>query len=196
MPRDIVARARQALGERFVSVRVLLSQTTDFLERTSLFSHYEDRLRQMNLRLGSSRGDDQTILEIRRELIEIRHALRLSGYDLTLGNLELSLQGFRSDAAFREGFLRAVIFIGNKKIWCLAGQANHIELHDMLEDSLSGQGSLGIQQKHYVWFRWDRDLLILSGGATEDPRDWESFKGWCTVKENRLALLGRMKRSR
>ncbi|MCK7508847.1 MAG: hypothetical protein MZV70_35695 [Desulfobacterales bacterium] len=45
-------------------------------------------------------------------MIEIWKGLRLAGYDLTLGNLDLSLQGFRNDAALAEGFRRAVLFIG------------------------------------------------------------------------------------
>ena len=194
MPRSFVARAAQALGERFVSVWVLLTQTTDFLSRTSVFAQYEARLSQLNSTLRSSRGNETTVLEVRRELIEMRRGLRLSGYDLSLGRLELSLQGFRSDAALGEGFRRVVAFLGERHVWCLSGQANHVELHDMLEQGLGEFGSRKILQKHYLWFRWDRDLLIVSGAATEDARDWEEFKRWCDVRENRLAFLGRMKK--
>ncbi len=194
MSRRIISGAAQVLGERFVSVWVLLSKTTDFLGRTSLFPQYEARLRQMNNCLRSARGGEETVAEVRRELIEIRRGLRLSGYDLTLGNLDLALQGFRNDAALAEGFARVVLFLGARHIWCVSGQDNHIELHDRLENTLRGSGHDDILQKHYLWFRWDRDLLVLSGAATEDAEDWEAFKAWCSVKENKLSLVSRLKR--
>jgi hypothetical protein len=196
MPRSVVERAAQALGEHLVSVWVLLTQTTDFLSRTSVFSQYEDRLSQMNSSLHSSRGNEDVVREIRDELIQIRRSLRLSGYDLTLGNLELSLQGFRNDAALGEGFHRVVAFIGLKQVWCIVGQANHMELYKQLEDSLRRVGPAIILQKHYLWYRWDRDLLVLSGAATETAEDWETLKEWCVEKEHKLALLGRMKKFR
>lgn len=196
MPSRGIARAAQALGERFVSVWVLLARTTDFLSRTSLFPQYEDRLSQMNASLRSSRGNEEVVRSVREELIQMRRGLRLSGYDLTLGNLELALQGFRNDAALGEGFRRVVVFIGARQIWCATGEANHLELYGQLEEALNRAGSAAILQKHYLWYRWDRDLLILSGAATEMAQDWEELKEWCRVKENKLALLGRMKRLR
>ncbi len=187
-------RAAQAIGERIVPVRVLLAKTTDFLGRTSLFPQYEGRLREMNARLGKSRGDDAAAEDVRRELIEIRRTLRVSGYDLSLGNLDLALQGFRNDSALSEGFRRAVIFLGDRTLWCLAGEANHAELHDRLESRIHSTRTTPIRGKHYLWFRWDRDLLRVSGAATETAADWERFKDWCEVKEHRLSLLSRMRR--
>ena len=194
MDQGLVAKAAQALGERVISVWVLLARTTDFLGRTSLFPQYEQRLRNLNECLRGSRGDDAAAAEVRRDLIEIRRGLRLSGYDLSLGNLDLSLQGFRNDAAQGEGFRRAVIFLGDRSLWCLSGEANHSELHDRLEDHIKASRTASVRGKHYIWFRWDRDLLLVSGADTESARDWELFKLWCEEKENRLALLGRMRR--
>lgn len=191
---DLVTRTARALGERVVPVRVLLARTTDFLGRTSLFAQYEGRLRELNTRLSGSRGDDSTADEVRRELIEIRKGLRQAGYDLSLGNLDLALQGFRGDAAQGEGFRRAVLFLGDRTLWCLAGEANHLELHDRLERLIHSTRSAPIRGKHYVWFRWDRDLLVISGAATETASDWEAFKVWCEGKERRLSLLSRMRR--
>ncbi len=194
MERSLVSRTARALGERVVPVRILLAKTTDFLGRTSLLAQYEGRLRDMNARLRNSRGDDTAAAEVRRELIEIRKGLRLAGYDLTLGNLDLSLQGFRNDAALAEGFRRAVLFIGDRSLWCLSGDANHVELHDRLETLIHRTRKSPVRGKHYLWFRWDRDLLVLSGAATESAGDWDLFKLWCEAKENKLALLGRMRR--
>ncbi len=194
MGSGLVTRTARALGERVVPVRVLLARTTDFLGRTSLFSQYEGRLRELNARLSGCRGDDSTTDEVRRELIEIRKGLRQAGYDLSLGNLDLALQGFRGDAALGEGFRRAVLFLGDRTLWCLAGEANHLELHDRLERLIHSTRSLPIREKHYVWFRWDRDLLLISGAATETAADWEAFRAWCEGKERRLTLLSRMRR--
>lgn len=193
MGRGLAARTARALGERIVPIRVLLARTTDFLGRTSLFTQYEGRLRDLNARLSGSRGDDAVSAEVRRELIEIRRGLRLAGYDLTLGNRDLVLQGFRSDAAQGEGFRRAVLFLGDRTLWCLSGEANHAELHDRLERSIHGTRSVPIRNKHYLWYRWDRDLLRVSGAATETASDWETFKAWCEVREHRLSLLSRMR---
>lgn len=193
MRRGLAARTAQRLGERVVPVRVLLARTTDFLGRTSLFAQYEGRLRELNARLSASRGDDAASVEIRRELIEIRKGLRLAGYDLTLGNRDLALQGFRTDAAQGEGFRRAVLFLGERTLWCVSGDANHSELHDRLERSIHGTRSSPILGKHYLWYRWDRDLLRVSGSATEMASDWEAFQAWCEVREHRLSLLSRMR---
>jgi hypothetical protein len=190
----VVKKLARSLSERFASTWRLLSETTAFLSRTSLFEHYENQLREMRGRLQSSRADDRAAAEVREEIVELRSSLRLQGYDLSLGNLELSVKGFRGDSSVDEGFHRVVIFIGERGIRALAGEANHIELHDQLESLLPAKAPIAILSKHYLWYRWSNGLLTLSGAATETAEDFELLQEWCENPENRLSLLASMKK--
>lgn len=183
------------LQERFASTWLLLSDTTNFLSRTSVFAQYESSLMEMRGRLSSARKNSDVEREVRRDLTELRKALRLQGYDLSLGKLELSLQGFRNDASIVEGFRRVVIFIGPRNLWYLVGDENHLELHRRLE-RLLGDRATEILQKHYLWFRWNNEQLIISGSDTETKEDFEEFKEWCAQPERRLFLLAQLKKAR
>jgi len=184
---------RLRLSERFASTWKLLSETTSFLAKTSAFPHYEIQLRDLRAKLQVSRGDDRVANELRKEIVALRSALRLQGYDLSLASLDLSVGGFRSDSALGEGYRRAVLFIGEKGIRALSGEANHIELHERLESQLPRGEPITIRHKHYLWYRWKGVLLSISGSATETASDFELLKAWCDVPENRLFLLGLMK---
>ncbi len=184
---------RQRLSERFASTWKLLSETTSFLAKTSAFAHYELQLRELRARLQLSHGDDRVTNNLRKEIVALRSSLRLQGYDLSLGSLDLSVEGFRSDAALGEGYRRAALFIGDKGIKALAGEANHAELHDRLEAMLTRGEPIATRHKHYLWFRWKGGLLYISGSATETATDFERLKSWCDVPENRLGLLAAMK---
>jgi hypothetical protein len=190
----VVKKLTRRLSERFASTWRLLSDTTVFLSRTSVFEHYELQLRDLRGRLQLAHDDDSKAGEIRKEIVELRSALRLQGYDLSLGALELSVKGFRGDASIAEGFRRVVIFIGTKGIKVLSGEGNHIELHDRLESALSRKASIEIQSKHYLWYRWNQGLLTLSGGATETAEDFEGLQAWCENPENRLSIIAAMKK--
>jgi hypothetical protein len=190
----VVGKIARSLSERFASTWRLLSDTTSFLSRTSALEQYERQLRDLRARLQTSQGDDRMTGSIRKEVIELRASLRLQGYDLSLGSLELSVKGFRSDASVNEGFRRAVVFIGPKGIRALAGEANHIELHDRLEAGLSSKAPIEIRSKHYLWYRWSGGLLSLSGAATETEADFERLREWCENPENRLSILATMKK--
>jgi len=189
----IVTKIARSLSERFASTWRLLSDTTAFLSRTSAFEHYEAQLRSLRSRLQASQGDDRTTGEVRKEIVQLRSSLRLQGYDLSLGALELSVKGFRNDVSLVEGYRRVVVFIGSKGIRVLAGEGNHLELHDLLESALSRKTSIDIQTKHYLWYRWSSGLLSLSGSATETAEDFEWLQAWCENPENRLSLLAAMK---
>jgi hypothetical protein len=190
----VVRKLARTLSERLASNWRLLSDTTAFLSRTSVFEHYEAQLRDLRARLQASRGDERLTGDIRKEITQLRSSLRLQGYDLSLGALELSVKGFRGDAALAEGYRRVVLFIGAKGIRALAGDANHIELHDRLEFLLAGRASIEIRAKHYLWYRWSQGLLSISGAATETAEDFEELKAWCENPENRLNLLAAMKK--
>jgi hypothetical protein len=178
------------------STWVLLSDTTNFLSRTSIFANYEDQLRGLRFRLSSSKSNDDELRAIREELIVLRGALRVQGYDLSLGALDLSIKGFRNDAAIGEGFKRIVIFIGERDIWYITGDDNHRALHDYLEAECEKRKISRIQQKHYLWFRWNNGLLMISGADTEGAQDFEKLQEWAQSPENRLSLLGKLKRAR
>ncbi len=182
----------ESLTERFASTWRLLSETGIFLSRTSLFAQYEGELMEMRRRLGVAVRDSETERVVRKELTELRKALRDQGYDLSLGKLELVFQGFRNDASLYEGFRRVVVFMGPKGIWHAEGEANHIELHHRLERALESS-AVEINQKHYLWYRWNNGQLLLSGSDTEGKDDFEVLKAWCEQPERRLFLLSRLK---
>ena len=192
---SFVGRLASGLQERLASTWLLLSDTTNFLSRTSIFGQYEADLMELRRRLSSSRKSAELEKEVRKELVAIRESVRLQGYDLSLAKLELRVEGFRNDAALEEGFLRLVLFIGKRGVWKLAGEANHIELHRALERSL-GSREDDIVGKHYLWYRWIRQRLVLSGSDTETREDFEAFKAWCAVPEHSLLLLAAMKNQR
>jgi hypothetical protein len=192
VPRRVGELARR-ITERFSSTWKLLSETTSFLAKTSVFPQYEHQLRELRSRLYYAQGDDRITTTVRKQIIELRASLRLQGYDLSLGSLSLSVHGSRGDESLSEGYRRLVIFIGEAGIRALAGTANHLELHDMLEAHIAGKGDFTIRQKHYLWYRWLGSTLSLSAAATESASEFERFKAWCDLPENRLALLSAIK---
>jgi hypothetical protein len=189
-------RLSSSLAERMASTWVLLSDTTNFLSRTSVFLHYESQLRDLRLRLSSSKGNVDELRVVRKELTELRAALRVQGYDLSLGSLDLSIKGFRNDAAIAEGFRRIVIFIGTKGIWFITGEDNHRVLHDLLEGECDKRGISNILHKHYLWYRWNHGLLMVSGADSEAADDFRILQEWAEQPEHRLALLGKLRRVR
>jgi hypothetical protein len=189
-------RLRTGIAERLASTWVLLSDTTNFLSRTSVFEQYEDELRRLRQKLTLHNDDGRELQSIRKELTELRASLRVQGYDLSLGALELSIKGFRNDAAVAEGFRRLVIFIGAKDLWFITGDDNHRALYEYLSAEMDRKGISTILQRHYLWFRWNHGLLMVSGSDTEGAEDFERLRAWGEVAENRLLLLGKLKKAR
>lgn len=189
-------RISTSIAERMASTWVLLSDTTNFLSRTSVFPHYEAQLRELRRRLGSSKGNIDELRAIRKELTELREALRIQGYDLSLGKMDLAVKGFRNDAAIAEGFRRIVIFIGARNLWFITGEDNHRVLHDLLEAECEKRGIADVLHKHYLWYMWNHGILTLSGADSEAADDFRLLQEWAEVPEHRLALLGKMKRVR
>jgi hypothetical protein len=187
-------RVASGLSERLASTWTLLSDTTYFLSRTSVFAQYEADLMEMRRLLTNSGKNEAVIRDIRQRLVELRVSLRLQGYDLTLGGLELSIQGFRGDASVVEGFRRLVLFIGSKELWTLVGDANHRVLHDYLDSDLNRKRVGDVLAKHYLWYQWRHGLLVVSGSDSESKEDFDRLKAWSELPENRLRLLGAMKR--
>jgi len=182
------------LTEYFSSAWTLLSDTTIFLtNNTKIFHHYENHLRELRHRLESNRNNHEVIHEVRKEVAEIRKSLRLQGYNLKLGSLDLKLEGFRNDDAIAQGFKRCVLFLlDDGNIQYITGMSNHIELDAALEARTAATGYHSISQKHYLWFKWRNRVLILSGAASESRDDFDNFRDY--VEEYRSSLVRKLSR--
>lgn len=121
-------------------------------------------------------------------MIEIRRSLRLSGYDLGLLDYELEVRGFSSDAQALT-HRRLVLFLGDGRIWSLAGEDNHETLAAFLDARVGAE----VRQRHYLWFRWEGRRLCLSGSDTETKADFERLQAWAESPERRHLLLRHMR---
>ncbi|MEI6876390.1 MAG: hypothetical protein WCL50_14820 [Spirochaetota bacterium] len=179
----------QKLSENFSSTWKLLSETTYFLSRASILHLYENELKEMRHDLESHRNNRETITRIKNQIIEIRRALRMSGYDLSLADYNLVVDEFKNDAAMAT-HRRMVLFIGNGRLWIKTGEANHNTLFEYLSQEIKGD----IEQVHYLWYRWNGKTLYLSGSDSEDKADYEKLKRWSAFPENKYLVLKYMKR--
>ena len=180
------------INEHFSTAWILLSDTTIWLSNhPQLFPHYEARLREWRRTLETNRGNMEKIDEIRKELAELRKSLRLQGYNLKLGSLDLKLEGFRNDDCMAKGFTRCVIYImKDGDILYTTGTANHIDLDTAIDARLNAMGYRPVLMKHYLWYKWINRVLILSGSATETAEDFENLKDY--VRENKTHLLKKL----
>lgn len=190
--KGLIGRLTNELAEKFSSTWRLLSETTLFLSRTKLFPRYEKMLRDWRHTLETNRGDPEVLMGVRDGIITLRRQLRRDGYDLTLGSRDIKIEGFRNDAAVREGFTRVVMAITDNAVYYIAGQENHIQLMTYLESSLNKMRVGGIRQRHYLWYRWRSNLLVLSGSDTETKDDFEQLKVY--VEENKLFMLKQLRK--
>ena len=139
---------------------------------------------------------EKTVKEVHVELVELRKELRLSGYDLSLGKYRLVFDGFRHDDSLGQGFRRLVLFICDGFFLWLNGEANHIELADILEQQITRHSAatrerIIIKGKHYLWYRRTKTDLILSGADTETKEDYAELKAQGEVSS--LLFLNRLK---
>ena len=191
MARKTTLSIPAALSERFSDAWKLLSETTAFLSRTPDFPHHEPQLRAWRAALNSARTDMDLAHRIRGELVELRKGLCLQGYDLTLASHELRFEGFRNDACIREGFRRLVLFFAEDDLYWLAGEDNHIALAEYMESRLDATPNVRIRDRHYLWYKRQGGLLILSGSDTETKED---FARLVAIGEaNSLRLLAKLK---
>jgi hypothetical protein len=186
------------LSDHFSDSWRLLSETSQFLSRTPVFSQYEEQLRLWRGQLQSAGKNTETSGKIRGEIIELRKSLRLEGYDLSLAGQRLTVDTFRNDAALGNGFRRVVIFFCEDGAYWLAGDENHITLSELLERQLDSvrrndqnRGPPRIHSKHYLWFRRSGNELILSGSDTETKEDFERLKAMADA--NSLVILTYLK---
>ena len=192
MERKGIKSALTNLNEYFASVWTLMSDTTIFLSNnTKIFYQYESQLRELRHRLERNRKDSEVMQQVRQELVYIRKSLRMQGYNLHLGSLDLRLEGFRNDDAISEGFTRCVLFLmEDGDIVYITGMSNHIELDDALERRQAAMGYRPVIGKHFLWFKWQNRVLILSGAASETKDDFEEFREYAA--ENKSVILRRL----
>jgi hypothetical protein len=186
------------LSDRFSDSWRLLSETSQFLSGTSVFSQYEEQLRSWRQQLQLAGKNTEASKRIRGEITELRKSLRREGYDLSLAGQRLTVDRFRNDTALGSGFRRVVIFFCEDGAHWLSGDENHITLDEFLERQLNSargndqnQGSLRIRSKHYLWYRRSGNELILSGSDTETKEGFERLKAMADA--NSLAILTQLK---
>ena len=185
---------KNLLADRFSDTWKLLSETSGFLSRTQIFSHYEEELRVWRYQLQTTADGSEEQKRIRQEIIELRRSLREQGFDLSLAKQNLVLDGFRNDASLGEGFRRVVIFFTSGGLYWLSGDDNHITLAELLEKQMSGRyrkQNASIISKHYLWYCRKGNTLVLSGSDTETKESYERLKA--KADANVLEILAGLK---
>jgi len=178
------------LAESFSSAWRLLTDTTNFLSRINMLEKYETEVRSWRDRLSRARNNQQVMHEVRDELVALRRFLREQGHDLRLGSKDIALEGFRNDDSMAEGFKRMVLGVAEDDLYWLTGDANHIELAEMLERSCRGKRSCKPYSLHCLWYRWRNNVLVLSGAASETAEMFEEFRAF--FAKNREYILRRL----
>jgi hypothetical protein len=178
------------IAESVSSTWLLLSDTTNFLSRVGLLEEYDREIRGWRSELARFRGKPDRVREIRDNIVALRKLLRARGYDLRLGSKDIALEGFRHDDAAAEGFRRLVLGIAADDVVYLAGDVNHLELADALEQRMQARRIGGAVDMHFLWYRWRNQVLVLSGAASETADQFEKLKEYfATNREHLLKKL-------
>jgi hypothetical protein len=192
------SKIKSLLSDKMTDTWKLLSETNYFLSQLKEYHHYENQMRALRAKLNSvgKNGNKEIVKEVHAELTELRKELRLSGYDLSLGKYRLVFDGFRHDDSLSQGFKRIVLFICDDFFLWLTGDANHIELAEILEQQITRHtGATGknisIKGKHYLWYLRTGNELVLSGADTETKEDYAQLKAYGEVAS--LLFLSRLK---
>jgi hypothetical protein len=180
------------LAETFSSTWLLLTDTTNFLSRIGMLEKYETELREWRGQLSRGRNNPEVMRRVREDLVAVRRLLREQGHDLRLGSKDIALEGFRNDDAMGEGFRRLVLGAADGEVYWLSGDANHIELSEMLEQQCRGKRNCRPYALHCLWYRWRNNVLVLSGAASETAEMFEEFRLY--FANNRELLLRKLSR--
>ena len=175
MPEKLTTRLFNNLRDSFQSDWKLLSDTEHFLASTPLQRSYEQQFTVWRKRLQTEKND-AVRASVREELVALRQALRMEGYDLSLGAIRLIVKDFVNDDAAARGFRRVVICFCDTGVYWLSGEANHLELGSALQSELERKRLYVHPEMHYLWFLWERNALLLSGSATESPETFERLQ--------------------
>ena len=166
------------LSKKINDVWMLVNETAVLLERTALRGSYDSLIAQFRMRLQNTPVNPAVLQDVQSALTELRKHLRLSGYDLSMGKYDLIFDGFHNDDVF--GTLsRLVLFINKSGVfYWKTGENNHIELAALLEKHMFKIAETNIAQKHYLWFKWTKTTLTLSGSASESKDDYQKLKDY------------------
>ena len=175
MPEKLTTRLFNNLRDSFQSDWKLLSDTEHFLASTPLQRSYEQQFTVWRKRLQTEKND-AVRASVREELVALRKALRMEGYDLSLGAIRLIVKDFVNDDAAARGFRRVVICFCDTGVYWLSGEANHLELGSALQSELERKRLYVHPEMHYLWFLWQQNALLLSGSATESPETFERLQ--------------------
>ena len=175
MQEKLTTRLLNNLRDSFQSDWKLLSETEHFLASTPLQQHYEQQFAVWRKRLQKARND-AVRASIREEIIALRKALRMEGYDLSLGAIQLIVKDFVNDDAAARGFRRVVLCFCDAELFWLSGEANHLELAGSLQAELERKRLYIHPEMHCLWFLWKRNALLLSGSATETKEAFERLQ--------------------
>ena len=99
MPEKLTTRLFNNLRDSFQSDWKLLSETEHFLASTPLQRNYEQQFAVWRKRLQTGKND-AVRASVREEITALRKMLRLEGYDLSLGAIQLIVKDFVNDDAF------------------------------------------------------------------------------------------------
>jgi hypothetical protein len=168
----------------------LLSDTTNFLSRMRLLEQYDKELRGWRDRLSRNRNNAQIAREVREDIVALRKLLRSQGYDLRLGSKDIIIEGWRHDDAMGEGFRRLVLGLAEDDVYYVAGDANHIDLAEMLESQCRSRRRCKPYALHCLWYRWRSDVLVLSGAASETAEQFDDFHTY--FQTNKELLLRKL----
>lgn len=163
------------LRDSFQSDWKLLSETEHFLASTPLQQNYEQQFAVWRKRLQKAQND-VVCASVRDEMIALRKTLRMEGYDLSLGAIQLIVKDFVNDDAAARGFRRVVLCFCDAGLFWLSGEANHLELAGSLQAELERKRLYIHPEMHCLWFLWKRNALLLSGSATETKEAFERLQ--------------------
>ncbi|MEL3907194.1 MAG: hypothetical protein P1P65_09265 [Treponema sp.] len=175
MQEKLTTRWVNSLKDRFQSDWKLLSETEHFLAATPLHRSYEQQFKTWR-KILQTEHDSTARTAAREEIIALRKILRLQGYDLSLGSIQLIVRDFVNDDAAARGYRRAVICFCDAGLFWLSGEVNHIELAGNLQTELERKNVYTHPEMHYLWFLWQKQALLLSGSATETKEAFERLK--------------------
>ncbi len=178
------------LAESVSSTWRLLSDTTNFLSRTKMLDQYEKELKGWRDRLSRSRTSTQVAREVREDIVALRRHLRSQGHDLRLGSRDIAIEGWRHDDAMGEGFRRIVLGLAEDDVYYVAGDANHIDLAEMLESQCRSRRRCKPYSLHCLWYLWRSGVLVLSGAASETAEQFEDFRRY--FEANKELLLKKL----
>ncbi len=191
MARKTEGAISRFLTDRFAPEWKLLSETETYLSHTPEFHSDENQFREWRRRLQDAKIKDEGLHVLRQEIVTLRKELRLRGYDLTLGSVQLRMEGFRNDDSLAEGFRRVVICICGPDVFYQTGQGNHVDIAEELLDNLSRRRLLERPETHYLWYRRTSRELVLSGSATETKEAFGRLED--RADANPLMLLSALK---